>query len=53
VDLVVRRRDDGTEIVRTPADLGSPVDLLATVEGDLQSMSEDEFVDEWRMPDGV
>jgi hypothetical protein len=50
IDLVVRRRDDGTEIVRTPADLGSPDALLATAQGDLQQMTADEFLHEWKMP---
>jgi hypothetical protein len=50
VDLVVRRRDDGTEIIRTPADLGTPGTLLATVEQDLAAMTVEEFVAEWKMP---
>ncbi|HEY2642467.1 MAG TPA: hypothetical protein VGI56_01825 [Galbitalea sp.] len=50
VDLVVRRRDDGTELVRTPADLGSPDDLLAAAQHDLATMSVEEFVAEWQMP---
>jgi hypothetical protein len=50
IDLVVRRRDDGSEIVRTPADLGSPDALLATAEQDLAEMSVEEFLAEWRMP---
>jgi hypothetical protein len=50
LDLVVRRRDDGSEIVRTPADLGSPVALLTTAERDLAEMSVEEFLAEWEMP---
>jgi hypothetical protein len=50
VDLVVRRRDDGTEIIRTPADLGSPDTLLAAAIADLKTMSVDEFIAEWKMP---
>lgn len=50
VDLVVRRKDDGRVIVRTPADLGSPDDMLATVTNDLEQMTADEFFDEWKMP---
>jgi hypothetical protein len=49
-DLVIRRKADGRVIVRTPADLGSPDALLATVQGDLRKMTADEFLDEWRMP---
>jgi hypothetical protein len=51
IDLVVRRRDDGTEVVRTPADLGSPDTLLATVQSDLATMSAEEFFAEWKMPE--
>jgi hypothetical protein len=50
VDLVVRRRDSQTEIVRTPADLGSPDALLAAAERDLAQMSVKEFLAEWLMP---
>jgi hypothetical protein len=50
VDLVVRRLDDGTEIIRTPADLGDPGTLLATAQQDLARMTVEEFVDEWKMP---
>jgi hypothetical protein len=50
IDLVVRRRDDRSEVVRTPADLGSPDALLATVLGDLETMTAEEFITEWRMP---
>ena len=50
VDLVVRRRDDRTEIVRTPADLGSPDALLSAAERDLAEMSVEEFLAEWKMP---
>jgi hypothetical protein len=51
IDLVVRRRDDGTELVRTPADLGSPDDLLATAQSDLETMTVEEFLAEWQMPE--
>jgi hypothetical protein len=50
IDLVVRRLDDGTEIIRTPADLGDPDTLLATARQDLARMTVDEFVAEWKMP---
>jgi hypothetical protein len=50
VDLVVRRKDDGTELIRTPADLASPDALLIAAQTDLDSMSEAQFKREWRMP---
>jgi len=50
LDLVVRRRDNGKVIVRTPADLGSPADMLTTVNRDLEQMTPQEFFDEWKMP---
>jgi hypothetical protein len=50
LDLVVRRKDNGKVIVRTPADLGSPDAMLATVRDDLEKMTAEEFVDEWKMP---
>jgi hypothetical protein len=50
VDLVVRRKDDGRIIVRTPADIGSPDAMLATVKNDLENMSAEEFFNEWKMP---
>jgi hypothetical protein len=50
VDLVVRRKDNGEEIVRTPADLGSPDAMLATVQTDLEQMTAEEFFNEWKMP---
>jgi hypothetical protein len=49
-DLVIRRKNDGKVIVRTPADLGSPDALLKTVQGDLGRMTADEFLVEWKMP---
>jgi hypothetical protein len=50
-DLIIRRKTDGKVIVRTPADLGSPDDMLKTVEGDLDKMTADEFFEEWKMPE--
>jgi hypothetical protein len=50
LDLVVRRKDNGKVIVRTPADLGSPDAMLTTVRKDLEQMTADEFFDEWKMP---
>jgi hypothetical protein len=49
-DLVIRRKNDGKVIVRTPADLGSPDAMLKTVQGDLRRMTADEFFEEWKMP---
>ena len=50
LDLVVRRKDNGRVIVRTPADIGSPAAMLETVNRDLQQMTAQEFFDEWKMP---
>jgi hypothetical protein len=50
-DLIIRRKTDGKVFVRTPADLGSPDDMLKTVEGDLNRMTADEFFEEWKMPE--
>lgn len=51
IDLVVRRRDDRSEVIRTPADLGDPDALLTTVLGDLATMSPEQFISEWKMPE--
>lgn len=51
LDLVVRRREDGAEIVRTTSEHASPETLLATAQADLLHMSPDEFLAEWKMPD--
>ena len=48
VDLVVRRRDTGTEVLRTPADVGSPEYLLAQVREDLATLTITEFFGQWR-----
>lgn len=48
LDLVVRRRDTGAEVLRTHADVASPEHLLATVRDDLATKSVTEFVAEWR-----
>jgi hypothetical protein len=50
VDLVVRRKDDGTELIRTPADITSPEALLIAARADLDAMTETQFKREWRMP---
>lgn len=49
IDLVVRRRATGAEVLRTPADVGDPEHLLATVRADLESKGVEEFVREWRV----
>jgi hypothetical protein len=49
VDLVVYRRDTGSEIMRTPADVGSPDFLLDQVNADLKSKTVTEFLAEWRL----
>jgi len=51
LDLVVRRRDTGAEVLRTHADVASPEHLLATVRDDLATKSVTEFVAEWRQLD--
>jgi len=48
-DLVVYRRESGAEIMRTPADVGSPEILLAQVEEDLRTKTVIEFLAEWRL----
>ena len=52
-DLVVYRRESGAEIMRTPADVGSPEILLAQVEEDLRTKTVIEFLAEWRLDTGV
>ena len=49
VDLVVYRRDTGSEVMRTPADVGSPDILLDQVNADLKSKTVTEFLAEWRL----
>jgi len=48
-DLVVYRRDSGAEVMRTPADVGSPDMLLDQVNADLASKTVAEFLSEWRL----
>ena len=50
VDLVIRRRETGAEVMRTPADVGSPEYLLEQVQRDLESKTVEEFFAEWRAP---
>ena len=52
VDLVVRRKEDGAELIRTPADIGAPESLLTAARADLEAMTVEEFKREWRMPSG-
>ncbi|PJJ71444.1 hypothetical protein CLV46_0992 [Diaminobutyricimonas aerilata] len=52
-DLVVRRRDTGAVIMRTPADVGSPDFLLAQVEEDMRTKTLPEFLAEWRLPEDL
>jgi hypothetical protein len=49
LDLVIRRVDNGREVMRTPADSGSPDFLLEQVREDLQTKTVDEFFAEWRL----
>ncbi len=51
LDLVVRRRDTGAEVLRTHADVPSPEHLLATVRNDLATKTLTDFVAEWRQID--
>lgn len=51
VDLVVRRIATGGEVMRTPADVGSPDFLLEQVREDLASKTVEEFFAEWRLPE--
>ena len=49
VDLVLRRRDSGREVLRTAADVGDPMFLLHQVRLDLEAKTVEEFVGEWRL----
>ncbi len=51
MDLVVRRLDNGQEVLRTKADLGDPQRLLDTVRDDLATKTVEQFHDEWRLRD--
>ncbi len=51
MDLVVRRLDNGQEVLRTKADLGDPHRLLDTVRDDLATKTVEQFHDEWRVRD--
>ncbi|QEE60455.1 hypothetical protein FVA74_01870 [Salinibacterium sp. dk2585] len=49
MDLVIRRIDNGREVMRTAADSGSPDFLLEQVREDLETKTVDEFFAEWRL----
>ena len=50
-DVVVRRRDDGTEVVRIPADEpGVPADMLTAVRAELDALTPEEFLAGWSVP---
>jgi hypothetical protein len=50
-DVVVRRRDDGTEVVRIPADEpGVPADMLTAVRAELETLAPEEFLAGWSVP---
>ena len=51
VDLVVRRRDSGREVLRTAVDVGDAEILLLQVRRDLESKTVEGFVSEWRLPE--
>jgi hypothetical protein len=48
---VVRRRDDGTEVLRVPGDEpGVPAALLAAVRDELGAVPEEVFLARWSVP---
>jgi hypothetical protein len=50
-DVVVRRRDDGAEVVRVPAsEPGVPADLLTSVRAELDALTPEEFLAGWSVP---
>jgi hypothetical protein len=49
LDLVIRRIDTGKEVMRTPADIGSPDFLIEQVREDLATKTVEEFFAEWRL----
>lgn len=54
VDLVVRRRESGAEVLRVTAGTLREGDLLLTrVRDDLETKNVAEFLAEWRLPDDV
>jgi hypothetical protein len=50
-DVVVRRRDDGAEVLRVPSeDPTVPGDVLQAVRGELDAMTPEQFLAEWSVP---
>jgi hypothetical protein len=50
-DVVVRRRDDGAEVLRVPSeDPTVPGEMLAAIRGELDAMAPEEFLAEWSVP---
>jgi hypothetical protein len=48
-DVVVRRRDDGAEVLREPAgDPNVPGDMLRYVQQQLEALGVEDFLREWR-----
>ncbi len=47
LDIVIRRRESGAVVARTPADVGEPEPLLEQVRADLSAMGVTEFLTEW------
>jgi hypothetical protein len=50
-DVVVRRRDDGSEVLRVPSeDPTVPGEMLRAVRGELDAMTPEQFLAEWSVP---
>ncbi|HYO37252.1 MAG TPA: hypothetical protein VER97_14350 [Geodermatophilus sp.] len=50
-DVVVRRRDDGAEVVRVPAaEPGVPADMLTAVRAELDALTAEDFLAGWSVP---
>ena len=50
-DVVVRRRDDGAEVLRVPSeDPTVPGEMLAAIRGELDAMAPEEVLAEWSVP---
>ena len=50
-DVVVRRRDDGAEVLRVPSeDPAVPGDVLQAIRGELDAMTPEQFLAEWSVP---
>ncbi|GAA4781190.1 hypothetical protein [Microbacterium gilvum] len=50
IDLVVRRRETGEEVLRTPTEAHAAGFLLEEVERDLAMLDEDAFLAAWSAP---